>query len=465
MKLLYRWLLFVAACILLGVGVVLLCIFLNDSPSVRVKSKTAGIANSESAPETQIATSPMMEPAVLPKHTYKAPIFIQEPPPWDGYDRVHIMQSRSLAMSSDGKTLAIGAPYAPCVYVQTKRTGKWMHETVLYEESRSLSWFGLGISLSADGNTLACGALNMSKVWIYTRADSIWTTQAELSGPAGSGYGVSTALSYDGNTLAIGSNNIPQPYQPGLQPHVYIFTRNGVEWTLQQTLNPTDSIGYSNFGYSIALSGDGCTVVAGGYTDRANTGAIWVSQRAPMTDSWSTPLKIVVEVSPSKNQGRRVAVSGDGSTIAFTEIDHDLEFWAGDFRSKWMTTGRTYVFINTGKNTWRILSNLTPHVASAGASVCLNHNGERLFIGDTASGCVYVFSKTGRTFYKQESTITLENPTIYEQLTFGASLAIDAWGETLAIGVPYERGPEDIFGMPNETFGEPIVGATFVYET
>jgi len=460
----FRWLLFAFACVLLGVVIAILCIFLNDSASNRIKSNVAGIANSEIATESQPSKSNVSEQSVLPIPKYKVPIFIQEPP-WNGYDGYHFMQSSSLAMSSDGNTLAIGASAARCVYIQSKHAdGNWVHETVLIGEAGSGPWtggipdtrFGHAVSLSANGNTLACGAFNMSKVWIYTRADSLWTTQAELSGPAGSGYGVSTALSYDGNTLAIGSNNI---YQPGIQPHVYIFTRNGVEWTLQQILDPTNSIGYSNFGYSIGLSGDGYTVVIGGYTDSNQKGAIWISQQTSKT--WSTPLKLAVDISPSTNQGRRVAISGDGSTIAFTEINHDLSLYGQDFTKKWMATGRTYVYIHTGPNEWRLSSNLTPYVASAGASVCLNHSGDRLFIGDTFTGCVYIYSRTGKNYYEMVSTITFEHPTT-DQRTFGYTVAVDSWGETLVVGAPFELGPENVFG---NGYGPPLVGATFVYET
>lgn len=452
-----RWVLMTLVCLVLGAAILVLCIFLKDSASNAIKLQAGGIANSETVQPEPLALSTLSIQSSLPTLTYSAPALIQELP-YSGYQGVNFLQSAALALSADGNTVAIGAYWASCVYIRSKSaSGSWVQEAALVRndppdgwsgpESPPSSWFGYSTSLSADGNTCACGAYGHSKVWIFTRTNGEWTSEVELSRPLGSGYGISTAISYDGNTVAIGETNM----QGSGADRVHILARTNATWNEQTVLTPLDKIGPCNFGQSIGLSGNGCTIVIGGPLDNNNVGAVWVSQLN--NDTWTVPVKLSVNVSPSMNQGRRVAISGDGSTIAFTEINHDLNTYDLNFTKKWMATGRTYVYMNTGKNEWRLNNNVTPDTASAGASVCLNHNGERLYIGDTFAGCVYLLSKSKHKYYELTSKIEFQNPTEYT--TFGYTVAVDMWGDTLAVGAPYE--PSVAGG------GNGLVGMTSIY--
>jgi len=89
----------------------------------------------------------------------------------------------------------------------------------------------------------------------------------------GSEFGFSVAVSQDGLTLLVGS-----PYvgadgtaAPGA---AYVFTRAVIDddWTLQETLTGTVSA-YANFGYSVALSADGDTAIVGAPYDGATSSA------------------------------------------------------------------------------------------------------------------------------------------------------------------------------------------------
>ncbi|MDV7390622.1 FG-GAP repeat protein, partial [Arthrospira platensis SPKY1] len=73
--------------------------------------------------------------------------------------------------------------------------------------------FGISVALSSDGNTLAVGAdledtspaSNNGAVYIFTRSGSTWTQQAKLLASdyaSNEQFGYSVALSSDGNTLA-----------------------------------------------------------------------------------------------------------------------------------------------------------------------------------------------------------------------------------------------------------------------
>src|SRR5581483_5642208 len=70
---------------------------------------------------------------------------------------------------------------------------------------------GFSVSVSQDGNTAAVGGPtdngSVGAVWIYTRTNNAWTEQAKLVGSNASGTpeeGYSVALSGDGNTVIFG---------------------------------------------------------------------------------------------------------------------------------------------------------------------------------------------------------------------------------------------------------------------
>jgi hypothetical protein len=117
---------------------------------------------------------------------------------------------------------------------------------------------------------------SLGAAWVFTRSGSTWTQQGEkLTGTneIGEGdFGWSVALSGDGNTALIG----------GLSDNDYVgaawvFTRSGSTWTQQgEKLTGTNEIGAGFFGWSVALSGDGSTALIGGFWDNSYVGAAWV---------------------------------------------------------------------------------------------------------------------------------------------------------------------------------------------
>src|SRR5262249_29621775 len=74
------------------------------------------------------------------------------------------------------------------------------------------------------------------------------------------GYGV--GLSSGGNTAVVGG-----PIDNNFVGAAWVFTRSGGAWSQQQKLVGTGAIGTAAQGHSVALSGDGNTVIAGGNND------------------------------------------------------------------------------------------------------------------------------------------------------------------------------------------------------
>ncbi|TXG76443.1 hypothetical protein E6P97_03445 [Patescibacteria group bacterium] len=130
-----------------------------------------------------------------------------------------------VALSSDGNTLAIGSWYddnsggtnAGSVYVFTRSGTTWTQQTRLQaNDAAANDNFGWSVALSSDGNTLAVGSsyddnsggANAGSVYVFTRSGSTWSQQTRLQANdalTSDSFGQSVALSSDGNTLAVGA--------------------------------------------------------------------------------------------------------------------------------------------------------------------------------------------------------------------------------------------------------------------
>ena len=129
--------------------------------------------------------------------------------------------------------------------------------------------FGTSVAISADGNTIVAGAAfndgngsNAGRVRAFEWNGSAWIQKGlNIDGVnAGDRNGQSVSLSADGNTLAVGAPFNSDSASSSGQARV--FDWNGSAWVQKGTSLNGDAV--SNwFGWSIALSTDGNTLVAG----------------------------------------------------------------------------------------------------------------------------------------------------------------------------------------------------------
>lgn len=128
----------------------------------------------------------------------------------------------SIALSSDGKFVAIGANgrdggrYKNVGYCRVFRfdgqLGDWeQHGQAMYGRDQG-EQMGSSIAMSRDATTVACGGPNsrdrsgVVRVYENQAADDDWSQIGDdLSGPLGSAFGSSLALSRDGSFLAVGA--------------------------------------------------------------------------------------------------------------------------------------------------------------------------------------------------------------------------------------------------------------------
>lgn len=194
-------------------------------------------------------------------------------------------------LSADGNTAVIGGMYddnnVGAAWIFTRTNGVWTEQAKLVGSNAiGSSTQGYRTAISADGNTVIVSAptddSNMGAAWVFKRSGTTWTEEAKLVGTGNVGaamHGYGVALSADGNTAAVGS-----PGDDSTAGATWIFTRSGSTWTQQgNKLQGTGAVGIANFGYSVALSADGNTLLSGGPNDNSMKGAIWIHTRSGST--------------------------------------------------------------------------------------------------------------------------------------------------------------------------------------
>jgi hypothetical protein len=378
---------------------------------------------------------------------------------------------------------------------------------------------GRGVALSGDGTTLAVGApheasgakgvngnqrdnsvFEAGAVYVYTRAGSGWAQQAYLkaSNPQMSaGFGHFVALSDDGNTLAVSAywessnaKGIDGNQQDESIPQagaVYVFTRQGATWAQQAYVKASntgeagtaDSFGEGDqFGFSLAMSGDGNTLAVGALTEdggtagidgnqadnsAASAGAVYVFTRTGR--SWAQ--QAYVKSSPIDAGdlfGYAIALSRDGSVMAIGAFDEDgsARQVNGPNDNRAGGSGAAYVFTRAGGR-WSQQAYIKPSNIETqdafGVDVALSDDGTTLLVGsldedcavttvnapgcdtdwrdDLSMGAAYVFVRTGAT-WSQQAFLKASNTGPND--TFSERLSLSGDGNVAVIGASVEDG-------------------------
>jgi len=234
-------------------------------------------------------------------------------------------QGLSVAVSSDGNTIIEGGYHdnsnIGAVWIFTRTGSVWSQQGSKLVGSGGTGTTGQGssVAISSDGNTAVVGGQLDNNfagaMWVFIRTGAVWTQQSPKlvgSGVVGiARQGASVAISADGNTFISGG-----PDDNSVTGAVWVFTRSGNVWTQQGSkIIGIGAIGNARQGASVAISADGNTAVFGGYYDNNNAGAIWVFTRNGV--NW-TQLSKLVGTGPNGTavlQGTSVAISSEGTVI------------------------------------------------------------------------------------------------------------------------------------------------------
>lgn len=399
--------------------------------------------------------------------------------------------------------------------------------------------FGYSLDISADGNTMAVGAYledssasgingdqadnsasDVGAVYVFTRNNNTWSQQAYLkasNAETGDNFGFSLSLSDDGNSLVVGApfedsdgmgiggdEGNPDALNSGA---AYVFTRNNVTWSQQAYVKASNTQAGDNFGYSLALSGDGDTLaVSAPFEDSGAIGVGGNQADVSETDAGAAYVFILVGgiwsqqayVKASNTQaddlfGRALALSADGDTLAVGAPFEDSNATgvnADHANNSNSNAGAVYLFSRVGGN-WSqeayVKASNTGAEDQFGHSLALAANGNRLAVGapfedspasgidngqgnnatTQNAGAVYVFALDGGN-WSQQAYVKASNTEANDQ--FGRSLTLSGEGATLAVGAwgvgggsPGEDSSAVGVGGNQADNAAPAAGAVYVF--
>ena len=351
------------------------------------------------------------------------------------------------------------------VYIFTRNGTDWSQQAYIKASNTGevTDLFGMSVALSSDGNTLAVGtvyedssatgingdqtdnsATDSGAVYIFSRNGTIWGQQAYIKASnteEGDYFGGSVALSSDGNTLVVGAvgedssatgvNGDQTDNLAILSGAVYIFKRTGTLWAQLAYIKASNPDYDDIFGSSVALSDDANTLAVGAFHEASNatgingdqfnnskshSGAVYIFVCS--NSVWSQQAYIKASnTGTSDSFGVSIALSGDGSLLAVGAPEEDSSA--------------------TGIN---------------GAQI----NNPGVFVAD--SGAVYLFTRNGAA-WNQKAYIKASNRGGW----FGRSVSLSSDGNTLAVGADNENGGDTGINGDQANYSAGESGAVYLY--
>jgi Flp pilus assembly pilin Flp len=236
----------------------------------------------------------------------------------------------SVAISSDGSTVAIGAKgnsggaiVAGQVRVYQNMAGTWTKIGADIDGEAEADYSGSCVSISSDGTTVAIGAPGndgggtiAGQVRVYKNIAGTWTKiGADVDGEAAyDNSGSSVAISSDGTTVAIGAPGNDDGGTSAGQVRVYKYSNSS--WTKIGADIDGEAAGDWS-GQSVAISSDGTTVAIGAPNNSGGgsyAGQVRVYQN--ITGTWTKIAADIDGEAANDQSGYSVAIASDCITVA-----------------------------------------------------------------------------------------------------------------------------------------------------
>ncbi len=260
---------------------------------------------------------------------------------------------------------------------------------------------------------------------MFERSGSTWAVTATLEPAEAARFGRSVALSADGDEALVGGPGV------GRGAAAWVFKREAGEWT-QDGAKLTPGEGGEEgeqFGFSVALAGDGETALVGSPGGEAHEGAAWPFTR---TDgAWTRGAKLAAPpLTEGQEFGSSVALSADGTTGLVGAP-------AGLGRA-----GDASVFVRAG-SVWTaqgppLGSEEGVLTSKLGTSVALGGGGNIALLGapgyEERRGEIREFARAGSRWFPRGSAWLGRS---VERARFGSTVALSADATTALVGAPY----------------------------
>jgi hypothetical protein len=407
-----------------------------------------------------------------------------------------VAYGRSIAVSADGKTLAVLTgetigphPQSAAVYVYEKsdngwrRTARLLPTTVLDNTasgSRGTITGPRELSINDDGTAIALGVSleylpgsNRGAVYVFRKSGMTWNLEQKI-GPStvdSDQFGSIVKIDSQGQTLALWRAN---EYQPGFgqRPSVEIYHHGTAGWTHAQRIAP--AAGVMNF--DMSRDGKVVAVMNDDYSADVYSGTNFANRQALM------------RMTIRSIRLKTIATNVDGSVIAVQTVHGPVP--AGQ---NWQPNVMAF---RRGSSGWVAEPAFTyiagnPGIPAGGGSyefasaLAISDDGKFIGVGDpracyggtgalyppvTPGYCEYASNDEGGAlfvFERKPSSWALRNlivPNVANGFTgFASALAFGDNNRVLAVGAPQESsGARDIDGDQNDTSG-PMTGAVWLY--
>ena len=357
------------------------------------------------------------------------------------------LSNESISMNASGSRIAVGVKQANIVKVFQYSSDGWTQLGSNIGPGSGAAEFGARVSMNSAGDRVAISATNVndnvyqSYVEVYQYSNSAWSRVGSRITSADNEQGYRVSLSSDGLVFAIGS-----PYSDGNGTDagsIKVYAWDSSDWVQRGETNDGEAAG-DLYGLSVSLSGDG-TVVAGGAisNDGNGTNAGHIRIYKWWGSNWAQYGPDIDGEAASDSLGFSVALSYDGKEIAATTQYND-----GNGEDSGHARVFTYGYCNGAFSQWcQRGSDINGEAAGDhfGASVAINSDGTTIAVGapyndgnGSNSGHVRVYDWGSSSWSKRGNDIDGEA----SQDNSGArySLAMDSAGTFLAIGAPNNDG-------------------------
>jgi HJR/Mrr/RecB family endonuclease len=325
----------------------------------------------------------------------------------------------------------------------------------------------------------------------------------------GDTFGTAIALSADGNTLAVGAPS-EDSSATGVNGNqldenardagaVYVFARNGTQWSPPTYVKASNTETRDAFGKSIALSADGNTLAVGAIGEDSlppamggnaadngapQAGAVYVFTRS--AGQWLQEAFVKASNAEENDEfGFSLALSDDGNTLAVGARGEDSKatgIGGDEIDNNQNGSGAAYLFSRTAGQ-WAqqayVKASNTETGDSFGWALALSGDGNTLAVAApneassatgvdgvqsdnsaTAAGAVYVYAHAAGQ-WSPTAYVKASNTQKSDQ--FGFALALSADGATLAVSSVAEAShATGVDGDQNDN-SSPFAGAVYVY--
>lgn len=397
--------------------------------------------------------------------------------PWVGF---------SVAVSEDGTTALVGAPQADggrgAAYIfHASGAGSWSSSGVptatLTHKHLWPAAFGSAVAFSAEGTTAFVeapefGGKGGSRPAVYVFHVSAEDAWASSSAPTATLTVARTAYalasSPDGTTLVVGEPFYltAQAGQPGAAAVFHVSSEDAWASTSTPTATLTNagqSASDTYAGFSVAISGDGTTVLLSDGLNPDGSGADVYHVSAE--DAWtsqSTPTAILSDANRGPdlvfNSGT-VALSADG-TLAFiglhghNSVAGEVDVFHSSGEAAWASTSTPTATLTAGTGAAHALFGWTVAVSGDGTTALVTDSGVNAY-----RGAAYIFRASGEGAWASSSapTATLANSGAHANDDFltkyagpSAAAALSTDGATVLVGAPgvdKRTGAADVFNV------------------